>query len=143
MYLMTNNNQLVSRTQRTTSSIPIDAPVRKRAIAASNTSRTMIAALQVSLDGFIEGPDGEKDWADPWADAIQLIPDVDAFVLGGRMYPDYGEYCKSIYANPERVPPFQDQIPSKSEIAYAGLAAKTPTLCCPRPSRVSRGGALV
>ena len=53
---------------------------------ASNTSRTMIAALQVSLDGFIEGPHGEKDWADSWASAIELIPDVDTFVLGGRMY---------------------------------------------------------
>jgi hypothetical protein len=31
---------------------------------ASNTSRTMIAALQVSLDGFIEGPSGEKDWVE-------------------------------------------------------------------------------
>lgn len=93
---------------------------------ASNTSRTMIAALQVSLDGFTQGPNGEKDWVDSWADAIELIPDVDTFVLGGRMYPDYGEYWESIYANPERVPPSQERIPSKSEIAYARLAAKTP-----------------
>jgi len=86
----------------------------------------MIAALQVSLDGFIQGPNGEKDWVDSWADAIELIPDVDTFLLGGRMYPDYGEYWESIYANPERVAPFQERIPSKSEIAYARLAAKTP-----------------
>jgi dihydrofolate reductase len=108
------------------SSTSTDAPVRKDAVMASNTSRTMIAALQVSLDGFIEGPNGEKDWADSWASAIGLIPDVDTFVLGGGMYPDYGEYWESIYDNPERVPPFQEQIPSKSEIAYARLAAKTP-----------------
>jgi len=93
---------------------------------ASHTSRTMIAALQVSLDGFTQGPNGEKDWVDSWADAIELIPDVDAFVLGGHMYPDYGEYWKSIYANPERVEPFQERIPSKREIAYARLAARTP-----------------
>lgn len=93
---------------------------------ASNTSRTMIAALQVSLDGFIQGPNGEKDWVDSWADAIELIPDVDTFVLGGRMYPDYGEYWKSIHADPERVSPFQGRVPSKSEIAYARLAATTP-----------------
>ena len=92
----------------------------------SNTSKTMIAALQISLDGFIEGPHGEKDWADSWASAIELIPDVDTFVLGGHMYPDYGEYWEAIYANPERVPPFQERVPSKSEIAYARLAAKTP-----------------
>ena len=93
---------------------------------ASNSSRKMIAALQVSLDGFIQGPDGEKDWADSWASALQLIPDVDMFVLGGRMYPDYGAYWESIEANPDRVPPFQEQVPTKSEVAYARLAAKTP-----------------
>jgi dihydrofolate reductase len=93
---------------------------------ASQSSRKMIAALQVSLDGFIQGPDGEKDWADSWASALQLIPDVDMFVLGGRMYPDYGAYWESIEANPDRVPPFQEQIPTKSEVAYARLAATTP-----------------
>lgn len=93
---------------------------------ASNTSRTMIAALQVSLDGFTQGPNGEKDWVDSWADAIELIPAVDTFVLGGRMYPGYGKYWESIDANPERVPPFQERIPSKSEVAYARLAARTP-----------------
>ena len=41
----------------------------------------MIAALQVSLDGFIQGPNGEKDWVHSWADAIELIQDVDTFVL--------------------------------------------------------------
>ena len=86
----------------------------------------MIAALQVSLDGFTQGANGEKDWVDSWADAIGLIPDVDTFVLGGRMYPGYGQYWESIYANPERVPPFQERSPSKSEIAYARLAARTP-----------------
>jgi dihydrofolate reductase len=85
----------------------------------------MIAALQVSLDGFIEGPHGEKDWADSWASALALIPDVDTFVLGAGMYPGYGEYWEQIYANPERVPPFQERVPSKSEIAYARLAATT------------------
>ena len=98
----------------------------KEALMSSHTSRNMIAALQVSLDGFIEGPDGEKDWADSWADAIELIPDVDTFVLGGRMYPDYGEYWKSIHDNPERVPPFQERVPSNRETAYARFAAKTP-----------------
>src|SRR4051812_5337693 len=58
----------------------------------SHASRKMIAALQVSLDGFIQGPEGEKDWADSWASALGLTPDVDMFVLGAGMSPDYGEY---------------------------------------------------
>jgi dihydrofolate reductase len=86
----------------------------------------MIAALQVSLDGFIEGPEGEKDWADSWASAIGLVPDVDMFVLGARMYPDHGEYWKAILANPDRVPPLQERVPSQSEIAYARKAVQTP-----------------
>ncbi len=90
-------------------------------------SRKMIAALQVSLDGFTQGPDrGEADWVDSWADAIQLIPEVDTFVQGGGMYPGYGEYWESIYTNPQRVPPFMTRVPSKREIAYAQLAATTP-----------------
>jgi len=90
-------------------------------------SRTMIAALQVSLDGFTQGPDrGEADWVDSWADAIELIPEVDTFVQGGGMYPGYGEYWASIYADPQRAPPFQTRVPSNREIAYARLAAKTP-----------------
>src|SRR5262249_26236789 len=45
----------------------------------SNVSRTMIAALQISFDGFTQGSHGEKDWVDSWADALELIPDVDMF----------------------------------------------------------------
>jgi len=86
----------------------------------------MIAALQVSLDGFTQGPDrGEAAWVDSWADAIQLIPEVDTFVQGAGMYPGYGEYWESIYANPQRVPPYMTRLPSNREIAYAQLAAKT------------------
>jgi dihydrofolate reductase len=93
---------------------------------ASKTSRTMIAALQVSLDGFIQGPKGEVDWVDSWADAVDLIPEVDTFVLGGGMYPGYGAYWESIYADPKSVLPDHSRVPSNSEIAYARLAARTP-----------------
>ena len=93
---------------------------------ASNASRTMIAALQVSLDGLTQGADGNKDWVDSWAEALGLIPNVDMFVLGGRMYPDYGEYWKAIHDHPDRLVPFAERLPSKTEIEYARLAARTP-----------------
>ncbi|MGZ3416947.1 MAG: dihydrofolate reductase family protein [Polyangiales bacterium] len=90
-------------------------------------SRKMIAALQVSLDGFARGPDrGEGEWVDSWADAIQLIPDVDAFVQGAGMYPGYGEYWAAIDADPERVLPYATRPPTRSEVEYARFAAKTP-----------------
>jgi dihydrofolate reductase len=87
----------------------------------------MIAALQISLDGFTQGPDrGEPQWVDSWADALQLVPDVDAFVQGAGMYPGYGEYWKAIHENPGSAPPYQERLPTQREIAYAELAARTP-----------------
>jgi len=89
--------------------------------------RQMIAALQISLDGFTQGSDqGGAEWVDSWADALALIPDVDTFVQGAGMYPGYGLYWESIYTDPTRVAPFQERIPSAREVEYAKLAAKSP-----------------
>jgi len=90
-------------------------------------ARMMVAALQVSLDGFTQGSDqGGAEWVESWADALALIPEVDAFVQGSHMYPGYGVYWESIYTDPTRVAPFQDRVPYAREVAYAKLAAKTP-----------------
>jgi dihydrofolate reductase len=88
--------------------------------------------MQISLDGFVADTDGKTDWIDSWADAIQLIDNVDTFLLGGNMFPGYGEYWGSIHANPKDIPPNpevpsqQKRPPSSSEIAYARFAAQTP-----------------
>jgi dihydrofolate reductase len=90
-------------------------------------ARKMIAALQVSLDGFTQGSDqGGTEWVESWADALALVPDVDAFVQGSHMYPGYGLYWESIHTDPTRVAPFQDRVPNEREIEYAKFAAKTP-----------------
>jgi dihydrofolate reductase len=90
-------------------------------------ARKMIAALQVSLDGFTQGSDqGGAEWVESWTDALDLIPDVDAFVQGSHMYPGYGIYWESIHADPSRVAPFQNRLPTEREIEYAKFAAKTP-----------------
>jgi dihydrofolate reductase len=92
----------------------------------------MISAMQVSLDGFVADTDGKTDWIDSWADAIQLIDDVDTFLLGGNMFPGYSEYWGSIHADPKRIPPNPEvpsqegRPPSSNEIAYARFAAQTP-----------------
>jgi dihydrofolate reductase len=97
-----------------------------------NASRKLICAMQVSLDGFVEDSDGKSDWVDSWADAIQLIDEVDMFLLGGRMYPSYGEYWGSIHADPQHMPPMpevpqqQGRPPSRNEVEYARVAAQTP-----------------
>lgn len=90
-------------------------------------SRRMIAALQISLDGFTQGEDrGEPSWVESWTDALALIPDVDAFVQGAGMYPGYAEYWSAIEADPKRDAPFSSAPPGEAEIAYARFAAKTP-----------------
>lgn len=90
--------------------------------------RKMIAALQVSLDGYTQGSDqtGEAEWVDSWADALGLLPEVDAFVQGAGMYPGYGMYWEAIHKNPTGVPPFQTRKPYEREVAYATLAADAP-----------------
>ena len=99
--------------------------------------RKIIAALQVSLDGFIEGPNGELDWAmaedeETWSDVFEMLTHVDTFVLGRVMYPAYEQYWLAILANPAGVLPFSGKTASKNEIAYARLADKTPHIVVSR-----------
>jgi dihydrofolate reductase len=63
-------------------------------------SRLFIAALQVSLDGYLQGASGEVDWVDSWDDALGLVPGADTAVLGGGMYPGYEQLWGSVAADP-------------------------------------------
>ena len=89
--------------------------------------RRLIAALQVSVDGFIEGPDGEIDWVGTWEDSFDLLPQVDTFVLGGGMYPGYERYWLGHTRQPRgRFCPSPAGRPTKGEVEYARFADKTP-----------------
>ncbi len=93
--------------------------------------RKVIAALQVSLDGFIEGPQGELDWAmaddeELWADLFEMLDSADACVLGRVMYPDYERYWLEVLAHPTGPLPSTGQAPSEHEVAYARWADRTP-----------------
>jgi dihydrofolate reductase len=93
---------------------------------AGETSRRIIAALEVSLDGLIEGPNGEVDWIGSWEDSFDLVSEIDTLVLGGGAYPGYEQYWLAILANPEDVQPLTGRVPSKGEVAYARFADRTP-----------------
>ena len=93
---------------------------------AGETSRKLIAALQVSLDGLIEGPNGELDWIGSWEDSFELLPEIDTCVLGGAMYPGYEQYWLAVLADPEGPLPFTGKPPSMGEVEYARFADKTP-----------------
>ena len=88
--------------------------------------RKIIAALQVSLDGFIEGPNEELDWVNSWEDPFDIVGKVDGFVLGGRMYPGYEQYWQAVLDNPRGILPFTGRPATDGEIEYAEFAGRTP-----------------
>lgn len=80
--------------------------------------RKVILAMQVTLDGFIEGPNGELDWAmkedeETWKDVFELQRSADTLLLGRVMYPGFEKYWLSVPANPSS---------TTNEIEYARLA---------------------
>lgn len=94
--------------------------------------RKIIAALRISLDGFIQGPNGEADWVDTWADPFELIHQVDTCILGGGMYPGYERYWSAFLANPEGVSPVTGKVPTKGELDFTRFAVETPHLVVSR-----------
>lgn len=88
--------------------------------------RKIIAALVMSVDGLIEGRDGELDWVETWEDPFDLLPQIDTCILGRGMYPGYEQYWGAVLADPEGILPFTGRAASKGEIDYANFAHKTP-----------------
>ncbi|HSL22208.1 MAG TPA: dihydrofolate reductase family protein [Vicinamibacterales bacterium] len=88
--------------------------------------RKIIAALQVSLDGFIEGPNEEIDWVNSWEDPFDIVGKVDTFILGARMYPGYEQYWQAVLDNPRGTLPFTGRPATEGEIEYAEFAARSP-----------------
>jgi dihydrofolate reductase len=93
--------------------------------------RKIIAALETSVDGFIEGPNGELDWAmaedeETWRVLFEMLSSVDTCILGRVMYPNYEQYWLAVLANPSGILPLSGRAATKNEIAYARWADKTP-----------------
>ena len=89
-------------------------------------NRLFIAALQVSLDGYLQGADGEVDWVDSWDDALGLVPGADAAVLGGGMYPGYEMLWGSIAADPRSGTAMLGREVTEGEADYALWTQRTP-----------------
>ena len=98
----------------------------------ANGERKVIAALQVSLDGLIEGPHGEIDWIGSWEDSFDLLAEIDTCVLGAGMYPGYEEYWRAVLDDPGRPLPFTGRMPTPGEVRYARFADATPHLVLSR-----------
>lgn len=89
-------------------------------------SRLFIAALQVSLDGYLQGANGEVDWVDSWDDALGLVPGTDAAVLGGGTYPGYEVLWGSIAADPRSGTAKLGREVTEGEADYALWTQRTP-----------------
>ena len=81
--------------------------------------KKIICAMQVSLDGYIEGPAGELDWIENWEDSYGLMAQVDTCVLGAGMYPGYEQYWSAVLDAPDAPLPFAGKTATAGEIALA------------------------
>jgi dihydrofolate reductase len=88
--------------------------------------RKLIAGMKLSLDGKIEGSEGHADWVEAWSDDYGVMPQVDACVLGGGMYPGYERYWTAIQTEPDKPAWITDSAPTPAEAAWARFAAETP-----------------
>jgi dihydrofolate reductase len=88
--------------------------------------RKLIAAMKLSLDGKMEGPEGYADWVEAWSDDYGLTAQIDACVLGGGMYPGYERYWTGIQNEPDKPAWITGAAPTRAEIDWAGFAARTP-----------------
>jgi dihydrofolate reductase len=94
----------------------------------TTTPRSLISAMQMTVDGYSKGHEGEADWVDSWADGLGLLPPVDAFILGGGMFPEYEQFWNAILDSPGAAADMLGRAPYPREVAYARLAAQTPHL---------------
>ncbi|KAB2333962.1 dihydrofolate reductase family protein [Bacillus mesophilum] len=63
--------------------------------------RKIILDLAVTLDGFIEGKDGEIDWCimDPEMNFIEFLNGIDGILYGRKSYDLWGQYVKEAEGN--------------------------------------------
>jgi dihydrofolate reductase len=88
--------------------------------------RKLIAAMKISIDGKMEGPEGYADWVASWSDEYGLTPQVDACVLGGRMYPNYEQYWTAIQNEADKPDTLGGGTAAPAEVEWARFAAQTP-----------------
>jgi dihydrofolate reductase len=91
--------------------------------------RKIIAALQTSLDGLIEGPNGELDWVESWEDPFDLLSQVDAFILGRGMYAGYEQYWGAVLADPDGILPSWAGAPRQARSRTRSSPGRRHTLC--------------
>lgn len=88
--------------------------------------RKLIAGMKVSVDGKVTGSEGYADWVEAWSDGYEVMPRIDACLLGGGMYPGYEQYWSAVQSEPDRPLPQTNKLPTPDEIEWSRFAAETP-----------------
>ena len=89
--------------------------------------------MRITVDGYIEDPEGRIDWVESWEDEYDLLDRVDDLaVLGSEMYSIYEQYWTTAALNPKGKLPFSGKEPTPGEVAYANWAARTPHIVVSR-----------
>ena len=88
--------------------------------------RKLITGMKLSLDGKMEGAEGYADWVEAWSEDYGLMPQIDACVVGGGMYPSYERYWTGIQNEPETPAWITGSAPTPAEVEWARFAAQTP-----------------
>ena len=88
--------------------------------------RNVVAAFQMSLDGYIQGTLDEVDWVESWNDARDLVPEAGAAVIGGGTFPGYEQLWSSIAADPQSGTAMLGRAATEGEIEYARWTQRTP-----------------
>jgi dihydrofolate reductase len=88
--------------------------------------KKIIASLNISLDGFVEGADGEIDWIDSWDGLDDMVGQFDTCLLGANMYPGYEQYWTAVRTAPQEPLPFSGLKATAGEAQYAEFAYATP-----------------
>jgi dihydrofolate reductase len=89
------------------------------------TVRQLIGAMKVSLDQKVEPPEGPADWVNGWSDDYNLMPQIDACLLGAGMYPGYERYWTAIQSEPKKPNAMTGKVPTPAEVEWARFAAQT------------------
>jgi dihydrofolate reductase len=87
--------------------------------------RKLIAAMKISVDGKVEGPEGYADWVEAWSEDYGLTPQIDACVLGGGMYPGYEQYWTALQNEPDKPLPMTGKLPTPEEVKWARFIPRT------------------
>ena len=77
----------------------------------NKTARKLKLQMQMTIDGYVAGPNGESDWMEIFGDEVKkdvndLIDSVDTILMGRKMTQGFVTYWESVVNNQPDSPEF-------------------------------------